>query len=104
MAKWHFHDLHSFKDYVVFVQMYSPNEYPIRDGHGPEDQWTLDLSFEGLRYGLALTAKEKGELPVLAKCREIVEHAYKFYREGQAREGFFKLEQLEKLLGMIPSQ
>ncbi len=99
-----FSDLHGFKDYIIFVSTCAPNRFPKRDHRPPEEQWTLDLAFAGLRYGLQLTAAEKGELPILAVCRQLVEEAYAFYREGRRREGFFKLEEVAKLLKAIPSQ
>ena len=46
MAKFPFTDLHSFKDYVGFVQLCAPNRFPRRDGVSAEEQWTLDLAFE----------------------------------------------------------
>src|SRR5258708_1730462 len=98
MTGWHFHDLHGFKDYVAFVRLCSPDEYPT------DEQWTLELAFEGLRYGLALTAQEKGELPVLDVCGNMVEAAYAHYREGRMREGFFKLQEMEVLLKTLPSR
>jgi hypothetical protein len=104
MAKFPFSDLHSFKDYVVFVQMCLPDQFDPRDGYGPEEQWTLDLAFEGLRYGLALAVEEKGERPVFQKCRELVEEAYRHYREGNKRAGFFALEEVSKLLRKVKSQ
>ena len=34
-AMFPFTDLHSFKDYVVFVQTYASTKYPVREGVGP---------------------------------------------------------------------
>jgi hypothetical protein len=104
MAKFHFNDLHSFKDFVGFVKLCSPDQYPPRDGVAPEEQWTLELAFEGLRYGLALAVKEKGDRPAFEQCRGLVEEAYGYYREGKKREGFFKLEEVCKLLRKVPSR
>jgi hypothetical protein len=99
-----FHDLHSFKDFVGFVRLCAPDEFPVEDFLPPDEQMTLDRAFDGLRYGLDLTAKEKGELPVLATCRGMVEKAYAHYRAGRMREGFFKLQEMENILKTIPSQ
>lgn len=104
MRKFPFRDLHGYKDYVVFAQACLPDKFPVRDGKPTEDQWTLDLAFEGLRHGLELAVKEKGELPVLPRCRELVEKAYAHYRAGRKREVFFTLSEMEKLLKTIPSQ
>jgi hypothetical protein len=61
MTNFPFNGLHSFKDYVVFVRMCAPDQFPAREGVPGEDQWTLDLAFHGLREGLALVVREKGE-------------------------------------------
>ena len=63
-ARFPFSDLHGYKDYVVFVQTYLPDRFHHREGVGPEEQWTLDLAFEGLRHGLDLAVAEKGEIAV----------------------------------------
>jgi hypothetical protein len=104
MKNFGFHDVHSFKDFVAFVLLCAPEQFPVRDYLAPDEQWTLDRAFEGLRYGLTLTAQQKGELPVLAICRAMAEESYTHYREGRKREGFFKLQEMEKLLNKLPSQ
>ncbi len=103
-ARFPFSDLHSFKDYVVFVQIAAPDRFRPREGVGPADQWTLDLAFEGLRLGLRMAVEEKGELPTFAACGRLVEEAFAHYQQGQMREGFFKLEEMQKLLNKIPSE
>lgn len=103
-AHFGFSDLHSFKDYVVFVQSYLPNEFPPREGVGPDEQWTLDLAFEGLRLGLRMAVEEKGERDEFTRGESLVEEAYAAYREGLVRDGFFKLEELQKLLKKVPTR
>jgi hypothetical protein len=76
----------------------------VHDFLAPDEQMTLDRAFDGLRYGLDLTAKEKGELPVLETCRRMVEEAYEHYRADRMREGYFKLQEMEKILKKLPSQ
>ena len=104
LAKFPFTDLHGFKDYVIYVQTYLPDRFPPRQAVGPEDQWTLELAFRGLREGLALAVAEKGDKPVFKECGRLVEEAHEQYRTGHQREGFFKLEEVNKLLKMVPSQ
>jgi hypothetical protein len=99
-----FSDLHSFKDYVVWVQLCAPDEFPVEEWAGPDDQMTLDLAFEGLRLGLQMAAQEKGEREEFARGRSLVDDAHAAYRDGRMRDGFFKLEELEKLLKKVPSQ
>ena len=103
-AAFPFSDLHSFKDYVGFVQICASTKFPVREGVGPADQWTLDLAFEGLRLGLKMAAEEKGERAEFARGRALVEEEYAAYRDGNVRDGFFKLEELQKLLKEVPSR
>jgi hypothetical protein len=99
-----FTDLHSFKDYVGFVKLCAPDEFPAEDWAAPADRWTLDLAFEGLRLGLRMAAEEKGERDEFARGRTLVEDAYAAYRDGRVRDGFFKLEELQKVLKKVPSR
>lgn len=99
-----FSDLHSFKDYVGFVKLCAPDDFPPREGVGPTDQWTLDLAFEALRLGLRMATEEKGERDEFTQGESLVEEAYAAYRDGRMRDGFFKLEELQKLLKKVPSQ
>jgi hypothetical protein len=103
-ASFPFSDLHSFKDYVGFVKLCAPDEFPLREGVGTADQWTLDLAFEGLRLGLRMAAEEKGERDEFTRGESLVEVAYTAYRTGRMRDGFFKLEELQKLLKKVPSR
>lgn len=104
MKNWGFHDLHSFKDYAGFVRLCAPDEFPVEDFLPPEEQMMLDRAFDGFRYGLNLTGRELGELPVLVRYRNMVEEAYQHYCGGRMREGFFKLQEMENLLKKVPSQ
>jgi hypothetical protein len=103
-AAFPFSDLHSYKDYVVFVQTYLPDRFRPREGVGPADQWTLDLAFEGLRLGLKMAAEEKGEREEFTRGLVLVEEAFAAYRKKDVRGGFFKLEELQKLLKKVPSR
>ncbi len=104
MTTFPFNDFHSFKDFVVFVQICSANKFPQREGALANTPWTLDLAFEGLRRGLDMAVQEKGERPEFAESRRLVEEAYDAYKTGDIRSGFTKLEQVQKLLRRIPSQ
>ncbi len=103
-AAFPFFDLHSFKDYVGFVKLCAPDEFPPRDALGPDDQWTLDLAFDGLRLGLRMAIEEKGERDEFTRGQSFVEDAYAAYRVGRLRDGFFKLQDLQKLLKKIPTR
>jgi len=104
MAKFSFSDLHSFKDYLVFVQTYSPNRFHPRQGVGVNDQWTLELAFDGVKRGLDLGITEKGNLPEFGTCKRLVDEAYLLYREGKRREGFVKMGEVVAIIDKIPTR
>ena len=104
IAPFPFTDLHSFKDFAVFVQTYLPDKFHPREGVHMDDQWTLDLAFQGLRLGLRMASKEKGMRPEFTAAESRVEEAYANYRDGRTREGFFKLAEVQKLLKKVPSR
>jgi hypothetical protein len=103
-AYFGFKDLHGFKDYVGFVILCTPDEFPIDDWLKPEAQMNLERAFVGLRYGLDVTTAEKGESEVVATCRQLVEEAYAMYQVGHDIEGQKKLEEMDQLLNKLPSR
>ena len=103
-ARGFFHDLQSFKDFVTIVVVCAPDQFLHEDWRSNDDQMNLERAFASLRYGLDLTAKEKGESPLLTQCRELVEAAYTEYAAGRNREGRAKMQEMEKLLKKLPSR
>ena len=101
---WHFQDLHAFKDFLATVIVCAPDQFIYEDWNPPEKQMTLDRAFVGLRYGLDLAAKEKGESDLLARCRALVEESYAEYKAGRDHAGQLKLEEVEKLLAKLPTE
>lgn len=99
-----FDDLHAFKDFVGMVIVCAPDGFFDEDWLLPDEQINLERAFVGLRYGLQLTAAEKGESKLLEQCRELVEAAYADYRAGDEVAGQAKLEQMEALICTLPSQ
>jgi hypothetical protein len=78
--------------------------FPIRDGVGPEDQWSMKLAFKGLRVGLDMAVQEKGDRRAFSTCRKLVDEAYDLYLAGDKRGGFLKLDEVKKSLRKISSQ
>jgi len=104
MAKFPFSDLHSFKDYVGFVKLCALDMFPEREGLGPEDQWTLNLAFDGLRSGMELAITEKGDRPAFEECKVLIEDAKSAYLMQNIKGGYLKLDAVSKILKKIPTQ
>lgn len=99
-----FSDLHGFKDYVVYVMAYAPNNFPHEDWREHNAQMTLERAFSGLRYGLSLPTHSPHWLSTVSKCRELVDRAYNEYLSGNTRAGQTLLEQVERLLNTVPTR
>jgi hypothetical protein len=50
-----------------------------------------------------MAAEAKGERAEFERGLALVEEAYAAYRDGNVRDGFFRLEELQKLLKQVPS-
>jgi hypothetical protein len=81
--------------------MCAPNQFPVREGVRPEDQWTLELAFRGLREGLLLAIEEKGQREEFDQCEKLVDEAYVHYQDGRRKDGFMLLDQMHKILRKI---
>ena len=53
---------------------------------------------------LRMATEEKGERDEFKQGESLVGDAYAAYRDGRTRDGFFKLEELQKLLKKVPSR
>ena len=103
MARFPFSDLHSYKDFVVFVAMCAPENFPHREGVDEDAQWSLERAFTGLRFGLGAAIKEKGQKPAFLECSRLIEEAFAAYEQGRSREGASRLREMRKWLQKIPS-
>ncbi|WP_299343245.1 hypothetical protein [uncultured Pseudoxanthomonas sp.] len=101
MARFPFNDLHSFKDYIGFVKLCSPDLFPNREGVGLDEQWSLSLAFQGLREGFAYLA---GKRDLLATCIDLTDRAYSAYVSGEARRGYELLEEMHCKVKAVRSQ
>jgi hypothetical protein len=103
-AKFPFHDLLSFKDYVVFAQVCLPDRLPHYDWRSPEDQWTLGLAFKGLREGLQLAVREKGPLQIFTDCDRLVTRPMSSTLPVEDGRGSLSWEKVSELLSDVETE
>lgn len=104
-AKYYgFKDLHGFKDFVGFIILCAPDDFPVDDWLEPADQMNLERAFVGLRYGLDLTLTETSRDDVVASCRQLTEAAHAEYQAGRDLQGQRMLEEMDRLLSKLPSR
>lgn len=104
MTTFPFDDLHGFKDFVVFVRMCAPDNFPDRDGALASEPWTLELAFQGLRKGIADAISEKGERDEFSESSELIEEAYRCYDSGDKPGGFRALDDVRRILRRIKTK
>ena len=102
--QWHFSDLHAFKDFVGFVKLCAPDQFPPRDGVPEAEQWTLALAHEGLEHGLKIAASEGVNESVLSECRALFDKAFEYYRAANLHDAFKSMEAAQRILRRVPSQ
>ena len=98
-----FHDFHSFKDYVGFVKLCAPRDFPERGGVAESDQWTLDLAYDGLLLGLQFAASEGVSNNIVLECQSLFRAAFESYRADDIRAGFQSMEAAQRILRRVPS-
>jgi len=101
MPKFPFNNLHSFKCFVGFVRLCAPDLFPTREGLAPDERWSLDLAFDGLRQGIDLVEKEQGQRPNLRLCRSLIDQALGHYRAADLNRGSQALGEVKGLLSCI---
>jgi hypothetical protein len=91
-------NLNELIDFIAYVVLSAPDEFPRRDWVKPEEQLNLDRAFDELRHGLDCAVHELGSRPELATARSMLEEAYTHYREGRINPGAWKLQDMSELL------
>jgi len=99
-----FDDLHGFKDFVTFVGLCAPDDFPIRDNRSKEEQWTLVLAFQGLKEGMSMARREKGDRPGFDRCDKLIDEAYEQFAAGNRKGGFVAIQEVRRILSGVSTQ
>ena len=79
-------------DFISFVVLYGPNEFP------PWRNLTMDVALEEISRGIESCSAELGSEEVVAKARALVADATVAYRAGNVVAGAHLLQDLAALL------
>lgn len=88
----------SFVDFISYVLLSAPNDFPREDYLSGEKQMTLDKAFEELNGGMKFVmAKVKDDI-VIAKLQNILDESHAAYRKGDNIKGAHLLQDFERHL------
>lgn len=93
-----FHDLDGFIDYFAHVVTLDRDDLEPEWFVPAELQWTLHEVFLGLELGYQLIGRDRGNIPLLAKCRRLTADAHRLYGDGRYDEGHDKLSAAQALV------
>ena len=93
---YEFTDIVGYLDYIVYA--YAPDLFPEEEWLEPHEQMNMQIAFRGLRYGLEIVEKEKGQPQRIEEMKELIDRAEEAYQMDDIRGGMTKLEQVERIL------
>lgn len=96
-----FNDIVGFRDYVGYVYGCAPDMFPEEDWLQPHEQMNMKIAFCGLRYGLEIIEKEKGQSQRIEAMRELIDQAEEAYRANDIRGGMEKMDKVRAMLSLF---
>jgi hypothetical protein len=82
-----------YRDFLSYVLLYSPDEFPEEDYLESSDQMNLDKAFAELRRAFPMIKKRVKEEETLAMLRELLEISYEAYKSGEDKKGAYALQE-----------
>ena len=89
-------DLEDLRDFISYVVLYSPDEFPQEDYLPVTEQMTLDKAFDEIRRGLAILDGRIDDKGRLARLHSLIEKSLAAYRRGDDVEGAHLLQAFEQ--------
>jgi len=87
----------SLLDFISLVVVYAPNEFPQEDYLSPEEQLTLTMAFDELRFGLESFLRSTCDPQVFTQLESLLERSLQHYEQGRDVEGAHVLQDFEAI-------
>ena len=87
-----------YRDFLSYVLLYAPDEFPQEDYFEPKDQLNLDKAFDELRRAFPMIKKRVKEQETLSMLRELLEISYEGYKSGDHKKGAYALQEYEGII------
>lgn len=95
LGKW-VNSLDDLQDFISFVILYAPDEFPEEDFLAPNEQLDLTRAFEEIRRGLAFLRGDLGEGIGRGALLRMIDESLDAYRKGDAVKGAHLLQAFEQ--------
>ena len=76
------HDRKSLRDFISLVIVHAPDDFPVEDYLGPDEQLNLYMAFNELRNGIGLLASSGVDAEQIKSLLAILDSAYAEYQAG----------------------
>lgn len=91
-------DIDSLYNFIGFVVLRAPSNFPVEDYLPPDEQLNLERAFAELRRGLALVKAQTPNLSGIDKLDAVLAEALALYRRGEAVQGAHRLYDFEAFI------
>jgi len=91
-------DINSLYDFISYVVVYAPNDFPSEDYLETHEQMTLDMAFSELRRGIPFVAESHPNPNIAKDLNLILDEAFQFYSLGDDVKGAHRVQDFEALI------
>jgi hypothetical protein len=90
--------LTEYHDFLAYVTLFAPSDFPEEDYLQPHEQITLDKAFSKLRNDFGLVRERVKDENTLTLLRELLEMSYEHYSHGDDVKGAHIIQEFETLI------
>lgn len=91
-------DINSLYNFIGYVVLRAPDNFPTEDYLPADQQMTLDRAFAELRNGVMLVKADAPDLPRLDDLEVVLDEALALYRRGETVHGAHRLQDFEAMI------
>ncbi|WP_299322366.1 hypothetical protein [Parasphingopyxis sp.] len=91
-------DIDALHDFVSYVVLCAPDEFPVEDFLEDHEQMNLEKAFEELRHGILLLHPEVGTPQKVPIMHSKLDEAYKAYKAGDGDKGAHLVQDFRNMI------
>ena len=95
LGRW-VRDLPSLRDFIAYVIVHAPDNFPVEDVLPAHEQMTLELAFTELQHGIGLL---RLPAPHAQDLQTLLDTALQHYRRGDDVQGARLVHEFENKVG-----